>query len=246
MASVIRLSALFILLTFSVGAQIKKTTTQKSHVKKAAPAAPVVVRKPVAAWTQLGLGIGRSRSALFLGRNTKQDNDARGWTANAVYGITQVVRLSVMYTWYKPIDIAPTWYNVRAHTLEVNLNFRSMMVNANACFYPIVGISYNVFQGRFTGLYDYLNLRALYEPNTDVVTRWLGLNAGVGMEQYIRKVGIFGEFRMRVGVSEGYNQLTVMDVCLSAGVRYHFKVHSLHRIFNGTRSRYVLDTHDEG
>ncbi len=191
--------------------------------------------------SRLAFGVCRSRSVLFLTRNIKEDNDARGWGFNMVYGLTRVIRFNTEYSVYQSINIKPTWLNVRAHSWEVNLNFLSSTLNGKTKFYPLAGFSYNVFDGYFTGTNDHLNLRALYEPNTQVRTRWLGVNTGVGIEHHVKYLSFFGEFKMRVGVSEGYRALSLLDVCFSGGVRLNLRVRSLGQIFSGTRSRYVLD-----
>jgi hypothetical protein len=194
--------------------------------------------------TRLSIGGGITRSVLFLARNVGEDNDAYGANANISYGLTRLMRLNVEYTNYRPINIAPTWYDINAFTVEANMQFISKFQDSKTYFYPLVGISYNVFSGYFTGLNDFLNLRSLYQINQQVKTRWTGVNAGLGIEQFFPPFSVFGECKMRVGVSEGYNDLTIMDVCYSAGIRYNIRTRSLHNLFGGTRSRYLLDTRD--
>jgi hypothetical protein len=182
---------------------------------------------------------------LFLTRNIREDNDARGWQVSMVYGLNRVLRTTLEYTWFLPIQIRPTWYDVTAKTLEMNVHFLGSMPNARTKFFPLAGLSFNVFQGHFTGIQDHLNLRALYMPGTDVHTRWFGTNIGCGFEHSVRAWTAYGEFKMRIGVSEGYNQLTIMDVFLSAGIRYSIRVPAPHRLFKGTRSRYLLRLRQE-
>jgi hypothetical protein len=195
--------------------------------------------------SKLGIGLGRAQSVLFLMRNIKEDNEAHGWDASMCYNLTRVMKVAADYTWYKAIDIRPTWYTVRGRTLECNLHWLFVFPNGKTRFYPLTGISYNVFEGLFTGAYDHLNMQSMYAVNTVVRTRWLGVNAGTGMDYYLKPFSIYGEFKMRVGVSETNKQLTIMDVCLSAGIRYNLRVPSLHRLFSGTRSRYLLDVQED-
>ena len=200
---------------------------------------PVVVGKPSV--TRFGVGFGRARSVLFLTRNIKEDNDARGWQTVMSYGLNRVLRATVEFSWFNSIDIAPTWKDVNAHAFEANIHFLSSMPNGTTRFFPLAGLSYNVFKGHFTGLQDHLNLRALYAPGTYVRTPWFGANIGCGSEHDLLKMlSVYGEFKMRVGVSEGYNQLSIMDVFLSAGVRYTIRVPAPHKLFSSTRSRYLL------
>lgn len=191
--------------------------------------------------TDLGIGIGYSSSVLYLARNTSDRNDSRGITGSLVYEGSKLFRVTLEYTRYSKIDIVPTWYGVTANTIETNLHilYRS---KGNLFFYPLVGISYNTFKGLYTGLNDYLNLSSVYDKGENVTTRWLGFNAGVGLEYSIKPFIIYGSFKMRVGVSESNNELNILDVCSSIGVRYNLRVPSLYKLFHGTRNRYFLDT----
>lgn len=225
----------FLLISAGFSAQRKITkpqinsqaTHEKSHPK----------------FTNFGIGAGLTRSVLYLARNVKQDNDASGFNINMVYGGAKLVRGSFDYTYYWPIDIEPTWYNVKAYTIEANMHIMARFRSKKAYFYPIFGLSYNVFSGRFTGEMDFLNLRSLYEPGQNVVTRWFGFNAGTGYEYYFRPGSVFLDYKMRVGKTEGVKQINIQDVCISAGIRFNIRVPSPYSIFiyRGVRSRYLLD-----
>jgi hypothetical protein len=194
--------------------------------------------------TTFGIGAGMTRSVLFLSRNINDDNDATGFNFNAVYGISRLMRLNAEYTFYRPLDIAPTWLNIRARTLEVNMHFIARLTRSKAFFYPIFGISYNVFNGYFTGKNDFFNLASKYPVNRRVITRWVGLNVGTGYEHYIKPVSIFIDYKMRAGVSDEQRQFNIIDVCFSAGLRYNLRVRSIYSIYKGTRGRYFLDSED--
>lgn len=222
------------LLVFVVQLQAQKRPRQRGYD---APKA----KKMYPAHTDLSIGLGAANSVLFLARNTKQNNNAIGYTGSLVYGgSNNPFRLSVEYTGYTKIDIEPTWYNIKASTLEVN-GHALYHSKERICFYLIAGASYNVFSGRFTGLDDYLNLTSLYKPNQQVKTSWLGINTGVGIEYRIKRVIVSGSFKMRLGNSEGYNQFNIQDVCYSLGLRYVLRAPSIYKIFKGPKNRYFLD-----
>jgi hypothetical protein len=188
--------------------------------------------------TNLSLGVGVANSALFLARNTKDYNNALGYSAVMVYGGNKPFRASLEYTRYNTINIEPTWYTIRAKSIELNIH---TLYHHNAtCFYFLSGLSYNVFSGYFTGINDFLNLRSLYDANTKVTTRWLGLNVGVGLEYTFNKLVLFGNYKMRLGRSEGYNDFNIQDVCYSIGLRYNFLAPSIYKLFKGTKGRYFL------
>lgn len=192
--------------------------------------------------TTLGFGFGAAKSVLFLARNVKENNDALGYTASMVYGGSKLIRVSLEYTFYRPINIAPTWLDIRANTIEMNTHFIAHFKDTKAYFYPLFGISYNVFSGYFTGKNDFLNLSSVYQINQRVSTRWLGFNAGVGYEYFYKRFSLFLDFKMRVGMADGNSQLNIMDVCYGGGLRFNLRVPSIYRIFSGTRSRYLLNT----
>lgn len=191
--------------------------------------------------TNLGIGGALTRSVVYLNRNVKEDNDARGYSFSIIYGGSGILRTSIEYTHYREINIEPTWYNIKASVLEANVHILARFKKSNSFFYPLFGISYNMFSGYFTGRNDFLNLTERYPVNRNITTNWFGLNVGSGYEHNFKPLSIFIDYKMRVGVSEG-KQLNIMDVCFTFGLRYNLKVPSIYKIFSGTRSRYVLDT----
>jgi hypothetical protein len=191
--------------------------------------------------TNLGIGLGVTNSAVFLQRNTLDEDNIIGLTGCLTYDASKKLRVNVDYTRYQKVDIHPTWYNIRASTLEANANIL-WYSKGGFCFYPIAGISYNVFKGYFTGLADFQNLTSRYSSNHEVVTRWIGINTGVGMEYPIKPFAIFGSFKLRTGFSDGKSQLNIVDVCFNGGVRYNLRAPSLYKLFKGTGHRYYLDS----
>lgn len=199
------------------------------------------VSKKYPTTTNLGFGAGLSRSVLYLNRNVKEDNDARGYSFSMIYGGSRILRTSIEYTHYRAINIEPTWFNIKANTIEVNIHIIARFRKTNAFFYPLFGLSYNRFQGYFTGKNDFLNLTEKHPINQTINTNWTGLNVGTGYEHYFKPISVFIDYKMRVGFSEK-TQLNIMDVCFTFGMRYNLRVPSIYKIFSGTRSRYILDT----
>ena len=220
--------AIFLFAAFSMVSQVKVI----KPVKKSKPKT-----------TRLSFYGGYSSSELLLERNIQEDNAAHGYHLGASYGLTRVYRACFEYTNYSKINIAPTWFNINAQTFEFNVHALAKMRGAPAFFYPVMGMSYNVFEGYFTGERDYLHLSRMYEKNANVKTTWVGANLGLGLEYFIKPVSLYAEFKMRMGITES-GALSVMDVCFSTGIRYNLRVPSLYKMFSGTRSRYLLDTRE--
>lgn len=187
--------------------------------------------------TNFEAGAGIMGSVLYLSRNIKEDNDALGYTFVANYGGHKLLRYSIQYTYYKPINIEPTWYTIRANTFEFNTEIIARFPNNKTYLYPFLGLSYNTFKGYFTGANDYLNLRETYRPNTNVINNWLGLNLGTGFEHAFGPVVIFFDYRMRIGRERGWS-FNIMDVCYGGGLRVKLFMPTFKSIFHGWRNRY--------
>jgi hypothetical protein len=198
------------------------------------------VKKQYPKTTNFGIGAGLTRSVVYLNRNVKEDNDARGYSFSLIYGGSNLLRASLEYTHYQTINIEPTWFNIKAKAIELNIHVIARFKKTNAFFYPLAGISYNMFSGYFTGREDYLNLSQKYPANRTVSTNWTGVNLGTGYEHFIKPISIFVDYKMRIGIADG-RDLNIMDVCFSAGLRYNLKVPSIYKLVSGTRSRYLLD-----
>lgn len=233
----------FVFLKQGAFAQTPQRTTNPIPKKNIKPAP----KKP-SRTTNLAFGLGVTRSVVYLSRNVQPDNNATGLHSSVLYGGKKLFRVSLEYTRYKTINIAPTWYTIKASTLELNGHLLARFKSKNAYFYPLFGISYNLFSGTYTGINDYLNLNTLYEKNQRVTTRWWGFNVGTGYELYFKPGSFFLDYKMRVGMTEGKKQINIQDVCITAGLRINLRAPSLYGIFiyRGTRSRYLLDKSDEG
>ncbi len=192
--------------------------------------------------TNIAIGLGMAQSVVYLARNINNNNDARGIYATATYDKGNFIRVSLEYTAFNKLNIEPTWHNVKAKTIESNVAFIAKTADKKLFFYPIVGVSYNLFDGYFTGINDYLNLRLLYDKNSQVKTRWFGFNSGVGFDYNFKFSSLFFNFKMRLGNTEGLNEKNIQDVCYIIGYKLNLNKKTLHRLFRGTRSRYTLKT----
>jgi hypothetical protein len=191
--------------------------------------------------TQLGVGVGVTRSVLYLSRNINEQNDATGYTASLIWHTKHNWRFCAEFTRFNTINIEPTWQNIRAYSFEFNAQLFARFDNKNTLFYPLFGISYNTFQAYFTGINDFMNLREFYKEQSTVTTKWVGGNLGAGIEHRFGRVTGFGTYRMRVGKMERKNQFNIMDVCYGAGLRYDIKMPNTISIFKGTRGRYNVN-----
>ncbi len=171
-------------------------------------------------YTRWGLRAGANLSVIYLARNIKDKNNEPGFCGGFIYEINNFVRVSALYTRFQPTNIKPTWLDVKANTTEANLEILARFPNKKTLLYPFVGLSYNTYTGFFTGESDYLGLREYYPVNSTVKNQWLGLNLGTGIEHNFGILGLFLDYRMRVGRQE--KAINIMDVCYTGGIKVRF------------------------
>lgn len=171
-------------------------------------------------FTRWSLKTGANISVIYLARNVKDKNNEPGFCAGITYEINNFIRIASLYTRFQPINIEPTWLNVKANTFEINLEMLARFPNQKTLLYPFVGFSYNTYTGFFTGESDYLNLREYYAVNSTIKNQWLGANLGTGLEHNFGIIGVFIDYRMRVGRQE--KTINIMDVCYTGGLKIRF------------------------
>ena len=211
---------------------------QKPHTKKPVTSPSTKKMKKEDGMTNLQIGAGVAGSVLYLSRNIKEDNDALGYVFNVIYGGHKGYRFSAQYTTYVPINIEPTWYNVKANTVEANIEAIVLFKNNKTILYPSTGLSYNTFKGYFTGVDDFLNLREIYRQNTTVRNQWIGLNVGTGIEHAFGPLVIFADYKMRIGRADKTGGINIMDVCYSGGLRLKISVPTFHKLYRGMNDKY--------
>jgi hypothetical protein len=176
----------------------------------------------------------------------KTNNDARGMLFTAAYGGARMMRTTLEYTYYFPINIDPTWYNIHAYTIESNFHVIARTQTNKDFFYPLFGLSFNHFEGYFTGKDDFMALSQRYAVNSTISNNWVGLNVGTGYEHFFGPVSVFLDYKMRIGAKNGTEtRINIMDICISAGVRYNLRVPTIYNMVKGSRHRYFLDKESE-
>lgn len=208
---------LCVLYTFGIA-----QTRPAPRTAKTATVAPKTIKPKETKYTKWSAKAGANISVVYLARNVKDNNNAPGFCGGINYEINNFLRVSTLYSYFRPINIEPTWLNVRASSYEMNLEMVAHFPNKKTLLYPFVGLSYNTYDGFFTGQLDYLNLKEYYSANSMVRNRWFGINFGTGMEHNFGLVGIFVDYRMRVGKQEDGVGVNIMDVCYTGGLKVRF------------------------
>lgn len=213
---------IFLLLCFFNLLAMAQARTTPRPVKSPAGTGTITALPKQPQYTRWSAKAGGNISVVYLARNIKDNNNAPGFCGGLNYEINNFIRISTLYTYFRPINIEPTWLNVKATTAEMNLEMVAHFPNKKTLLYPFVGVSYNTYDGFFTGQLDYLNLKEYYSVNSTVRNRWLGLNLGTGIEHNFGILGIFVDYRMRVGKQEDANGVNIMDVCYTGGLKVRF------------------------
>lgn len=212
-------------------------TLQAQQVKggvNTATTTPFVKKEQI--YTPWSVKAGTSISVVYLARNIKDNNNEPGFCGGLTYEINHFVRITALYTHYTPINIEPTWLRVKANTYEANFEVIAKFPNQKTLLYPFAGFSYNTYTGFFTGQNDYLNLKEYYAVNSEVKNHWLGLNLGTGLEHHFGILGVFIDYRMRVGKQE--SAFNIMDVCYTGGVKVKLPYGKLAKSLSHTNDRF--------
>lgn len=228
---IIILSAFSFLFSETISAQKIISATK---TKTITPAKKVIKETE---YTKLSIKAGVNISVVYLARNTKTNNNVPGICGGLVYEMNNFVRFSGLYSHFKPLDIEPTWYDVNANTYEINAEVLAKFPNKKTLLYPFAGISYNTYKGFFTGQSDFLNLKRLYPANSIVKNNWLGLTLGTGLEHNFGILGVFIDYRMRVGRQDKI--FNIMDVCYTGGLKVRFPYGKLAKRFNHLNDKYT-------
>ena len=222
-----------------------KPAVRAARTPSVAPKAAVKPKETK--YTRWSAKAGGNISVVYLARNIKDKNNAPGFCGGLNYEINNFIRVASLYTYFRPINIEPTWLNVSASTAEVNLEMVAHFPNKKTLLYPFVGLSYNTYDGYFTGQLDYLNLKEYYAANSYVRNRWLGLNLGTGIEHNFGILGVFIDYRMRVGKQEDAAGVNIMDVCYTGGLKVRFPYGKAAKNFSQkfrTRDRFNIQTNN--
>ena len=214
---------------------INKVYSQNKITSKPTTVNPAYTEKQNK-YTRWSIKGGANISVIYLARNIKESNNEPGYCGGLTYEINDFVRVSSLYTHFRPINIEPTWLNVNANTYETNLELLARFPNKKTLLYPFAGLSYNTYKGFFTGESDYLNLREYYPINSVIKNQWLGLNLGIGLEHNFGIIGLFIDYRMRVGRQE--KAINIMDVCYTGGLKVRFPYGKLAKTIANPNDRF--------
>ena len=112
----IGLSLIIVLISNTSIAQTRKIL--KAAPTKTIAAKPIDLGRPFTRWS---LKTGGNISVIYLARNVKDNNNEPGFCGGLNYEVNNFVRVSTLFTRFRPINIEPTWLNVKANSYEMNV-----------------------------------------------------------------------------------------------------------------------------
>ena len=187
-------------------------------------------------FAQYNKDIGINYTNTYLLRFTKFGTNTGGYGLSFSIGKpNNSLRLTTQFVRLNTFSITPAWENVKAYSIESNIELLAHLENSKTVIYPFAGISYQHISGKFTGIQDYSGLRYNYITNSRVITLGPAINLGVGIEQPFKKIKLCAHYRMHVGRSE--NRIMITDICVDAGVKYNLDIQSEHKKSNDTKEK---------
>lgn len=175
---------------------------------------------------------GASWAAIDLARYN--DNVPKLGINGRLYGyLTSNVRLAGEYTYTLPHNDDQTWLNIKAQSYELNIHINGIVTKTNLGFYAFSGACMQQWKGEFTGLNDLKGYSRIITPGTtDSYTSFLG-NFGCGFEKNFRYLGLYGEFKFRLGEGDANVRIRINDVVYGVGLKANIPTRKLGKLFRG-------------
>jgi hypothetical protein len=167
------------------------------------------------------LGYGRVNGVVYMSRNVDIENSVTGNAYTMLYTFTDIFRGELLFQQFKSFDMLPSWKQVKAHALEINIMCMARTASGSVLFYPLAGLSWNRFNAFYTGIQDYTQMRKYSKPLTTYNSNWPGFNTGVGVSYCIGSCELSLQYKMRLGQTSHMNDFNIQDVQFSIFAFYN-------------------------
>ena len=167
------------------------------------------------------IGAGASLSTINMNREP-EGHARRGMNFKAGIKFSPVFRITSEYTNQFAYSIEPAWKLIHSQSYELSANLLANLVDANASFYTITGLSFQHWRGHFTGVDHYFQLVDLGRTPKDFSTNWGSVIVGCGFEKIIDRFSFFAEFKYRISKKQENVPLNIIDACYTTGLKYSF------------------------
>jgi hypothetical protein len=180
------------------------------------------------------LALAGTYSSVDVYKNYLQNPFRIGYSPRLCWEFSNTFRLSFEYTVLPSFAFSPSWNNLRATNLEINLQFMARIKDEFSIFYATLGLCQHSWRGDFVSQSVFYDAIVKYQPGTSIERSWVGLNTGVGIERAFKYFEIFAEYRYRF--SKVDEALAVSDVAICFGIKRKIP---FKKIFRGLKDRYT-------
>lgn len=180
------------------------------------------------------LALGPSLSGIDVYKNYLQNPHRAGFFARICYEFSNSMRVTGEFTRIPRFAYQPSWENLSAFNIDLNMQFMARIKDEKAIFYLLLGAGSHNWRGRFVQQSAYYDAVAGYQPGSVIRGGWAGMNIGVGLERAFKHFELFGDYRYRFTKIEG--AFAVSDVALNIGIK---KKIPFRKIFRGLSDRYT-------
>jgi hypothetical protein len=180
------------------------------------------------------LALAGTYSSVDVYKNYLQNPFHIGYSPRVCWEFSNTFRLSLEYTILPGFSFSPSWNNLRATNLEINLQFMARIKDEYSIFYATIGACQHSWRGDFISQSVFYDAIVNYQPGTSIDKSWIGLNTGVGVERAFKYFEVFAEYRYRFSKVDATLAVSDVAVCLGIKRKIPFK-----KIFKGLKDRYT-------
>jgi opacity protein-like surface antigen len=178
----------------------------------------------------LYLGIGGSFCGIDVYQNYLQNPRRFAFAPRMCWEVSNTLRFSGEFTTVSPFSFAPSWKNLRAYYIDLNVHFMARIKKEKSIFILLMGLTNHNWKGDFIVQSAFFDAVAGYKPGTQISKNWVGFNIGAGVERAFRHFEFFAEYRYRFSKID--QAFAVSDVALTAGIKKKINLKKIYRKLN--------------
>lgn len=167
---------------------------------------------------RFSVALGANLSSINIHRNYKENPYRIGFDARVYYTVNSGLRVMTEYCYTPKFNLTPTWYDIRNQIFNVSINGMAHIKDQEVIVYTITGLCLQRWKGFYTGQQDYSSARFIYQPDTEVLNRNLGMDLGLGFERPFPGFYLYGDFRYRFSRID--KNFGITDAAYNLGLKF--------------------------
>lgn len=179
--------------------------------------APILIQKKDPEH-RFSVALGANLSSVNIHRNYKENPYRLGFDARAYYMVNTGLRVMAEYCYTPKFSLSPTWYDIKNQIFNVSVNAVTYIKDQEVMVYTITGLCVQRWKGFYTGQQDYSTARFIYQPNTEVLNKNMGLDLGLGFERPFPGFYLYGDFRYRFARID--KSFGITDAAYNLGLKF--------------------------